>query len=73
VLELFYDFAIFFFIYDFAADLNTQFPLEKIRIFSGSYNARSARPLLVTSSAIGGQGRTAETRGTVNFLHITFL
>lgn len=72
VLKLPNDFAIFFFTYDFAGDFNTQFPWEKSE-YPLDYTMLGVLGLSVTISAIGGQGRTAETRGIIHFLYITFL
>lgn len=72
VLKLPNDCAIFFFTYDFAADFNTQFPWEKSE-YPLDHAMLGVLGLSVTMSAIGGQGRTAETRGIIHFLYITFL
>lgn len=72
MLKLPNDLAVFLFIYDFAADFNTLFPWEK----SESPVDHTLLGVLGPSVTIGAtdeQERTAETRGIIHFLFITFI
>lgn len=72
MLKLPNDLAVFLFIYDFAADFNTQLPWEKSE-YPVDHTLLGVLGLSVTISAIDEQERTAETRGIIHFLYVTFI